>query len=178
MDAIALGCLTAMALSKSRVPRRGLWMLAGLGAALLIFSLAFSDQADAWGLTRRGLDMTVLAVGTCLIAAASARTRWKSPRAVLPLMRLGQRSYEVYLTHMFVVFALYDWFRAAGSPLPAVPVLFIGVILAAGLVGGLVARFYSDPMNRLLRERWGEDPTVLGEVIDGGNLMPCSDAQE
>jgi peptidoglycan/LPS O-acetylase OafA/YrhL len=156
MDAIALGCLTAMALSRSPVPRRGVWILTGFGAALLIFSLAFSDQAEAWGLTRCGLDMTVLAVGTCMIAAASARTRWTSPRVVVPLMRLGARRSEVYLTHMFVVFALYDWFRAAGSPLPAVPVLFIGVILAAGLVGELVARFYSDPMNRLLRARWGK----------------------
>jgi hypothetical protein len=37
-----------------------------------------------------------------------------------------------------------------------VPVLFIAVVLASGFSGELVARFYSEPMNRWLREYWGD----------------------
>ena len=90
-----------------------------------------------------------------MISAAAAQTEWASPRVLKPLRLLGQRSYEVYLTHMFVVFALFDFFVSRGKPLAAVPVLFIAVILTAGALGALVAGFYSEPMNRLLRRRFG-----------------------
>jgi peptidoglycan/LPS O-acetylase OafA/YrhL len=155
MDAIALGCLTAIALNRTELPRSTLRMLGGLGAAVLIFILGFPIRADAWGLGRSGLDMTMLAIGTCMVIAAASQTRWRTPRILSPLVTLGRRSYEVYLTHMFVVFALYELFVAAGKPLRGVPILFVGVILGAGLLGEWVARFYSDPMNRWLRKRRG-----------------------
>jgi peptidoglycan/LPS O-acetylase OafA/YrhL len=166
MDAIALGCLTAIVLSRTRLSRPVLWVLGVLGTASMIFILGFSILADTWGLGRSGLDMTILAVGSCLVIAAVAQSRWTSPRFLLPLVTLGQRSYEVYLTHMFVVFALFGLFEAAGNPLLAVPILFIAVIVISSLLGELVARFYSEPMNRLLRRQWGEGPDRLGSVID------------
>lgn len=154
MDAIALGCLTALMVSRiqfSRIALRVVWVV---GVALLIFSLCFSLLGNAWGLERAGLDMTVVAVGTCLVIAAVAQSQWKSPRIVSPLLRLGERSYEVYLTHMFVVFGAFGLFVSAGKPMWAVPWLFIGAIVMAGLLGEVVARFYSEPLNRLIRERW------------------------
>jgi peptidoglycan/LPS O-acetylase OafA/YrhL len=100
-----------------------------------------------------------------MVIAAAAETRWKSPRVILPLITLGRRSYEVYLTHMFVVFTLFGLFKSAGLSLGAVPALFIGVILISGLLGELVARFYSEPMNRRIRQRFGDGPDRLGTVI-------------
>jgi len=165
MDAIALGCLTAMASSRNMIARRVIWVVAGLGTVLLLFILGLSNQARAWGLERNGLDMTILAIGSCMVIAAAAETRWKSPRLILPLITLGRRSYEVYLSHMFVVFALFGLFKSAGLPLGAVPALFIGVILISGLLGELVARFYSEPMNRRIRQRFGDGADRLGSVI-------------
>jgi peptidoglycan/LPS O-acetylase OafA/YrhL len=165
MDAIALGCLTAIASSRITIPRPVIRMLSGLGALLVLFSLCFSNQAEAWGLSRSGLDMTILAVGTCLIIAAADQSRWESPRVIFPLITLGRRSYEVYLTHMFVVFALFALFKSAGRPLASIPILFLGVILISGLLGELVARFYSEPMNRLIRQRLGDGPEKLGSVL-------------
>jgi hypothetical protein len=43
--------------------------------------------------------------------------------------------------------------------------LFISVILISSLLGELVARFYSEPMNRLIRRRLGDGPERLGSVI-------------
>jgi peptidoglycan/LPS O-acetylase OafA/YrhL len=80
-------------------------------------------------------------------------------------LNLGQRSYEVYLTHMFVVFAFFHVFLATGEHLAAVPVLFVAVILVAALLGQGVGRFYSEPMNRWLRARWGSGPDKLGSAI-------------
>ena len=154
MDAIALGCLTALVVSRFRMSRIALRAVCGIGVVLLVFSLCFSLQGEAWGLGRTGLDMTVLAVGACMVIAAVAQSNWRGPRVIIPLLRLGERSYEVYLTHMFVVFGAFQLFMLAGRPMWAVPALFIGVIVASGLLGEVVARFYSEPLNQLIREWW------------------------
>jgi peptidoglycan/LPS O-acetylase OafA/YrhL len=156
MDAIALGCLTALLLSRFRFSCRAVWILAIVGSALLILILGFSIRVEAWGLGRSGLDMTILAVGTCLVIAAVTQTKWRSPRFMKPLLNLGQRSYEVYLTHMFIVFGLFQLFVLAGKPMSAVPALFLAVIFLAGLLGEVVARFYSEPMNQFIRQRYSQ----------------------
>jgi hypothetical protein len=66
---------------------------------------------------------------------------------------------------MFVVFALFGLFKSAGLSLGAVPVLFVSVILISGLLGELIARFYSEPMNRRIRQLLGDGPEKLGSVI-------------
>jgi peptidoglycan/LPS O-acetylase OafA/YrhL len=165
MDAIALGCLTAIATSRTPISPRFVPLLGGVGLALVFFILGFSHQAEAWRLGDSGLDMTILAIGTCMLIASSAQARWRSPPVLVPLITLGRRSYEVYLTHMFVVFALFGVFKAAGATLGAIPILFISIILVSGLLGELVARFYSEPMNRWLRRRFGDGPARLGSVI-------------
>jgi len=143
MDAIAFGCLTAILLS-GRSLSGGTVRWAGVaGIALLTFSLGLSNRAAAWGLESSGLDMTLVAIGTCLVIAASMQ--WSSPRVLRPLARLGQRSYEVYLTHMFVVFALFAVFRTQ------VAVLFIATVILAAALGEAVARWYSEPLNARLR---------------------------
>lgn len=166
MDAISLGCLTAIFTAKRRLSRSVVAALVSVGAFVVGFSLCFSLTADRWGLARTGLDMTVLAGGTCMLIAASAETSWRSPRLLSPMLKLGQRSYEVYLTHMFLVFAMFQIFIAVGTPMIVVPALFLVVILLSGLLGDLVASFYSEPANRFLRERWGDGANRLGSVIE------------
>jgi hypothetical protein len=51
-------------------------------------------------------------------------------------------------------FAWFGIFRSIAARVGAVPFLFIAVILIAAVLGELVARFYSEPMNQRLRERW------------------------
>jgi len=165
MDAIALGCLTALIVARRRYARTIYLMLGSVGAALLIFVLCFSIRASAWGLGGSGLDMTILAMGTCMVIATAAQAEWRSPRLLAPFLLLGQRSYEVYLTHMFVVFGLFHFFLIAGKAMWTIPFLFVAVILFAAILGELVARYYSEPMNRLLRERWGDGPERLGSVV-------------
>ena len=105
---------------------------------------------------RTGLDMSILALGTCLIIIAAAQTGWKSPRFLRPLLNLGKNSYEIYLTHMFVVFAMFFLFVALGKPMGAVAVLFLTVIVISAVCGDWVAHYFSEPMNRSIRARWGQ----------------------
>jgi peptidoglycan/LPS O-acetylase OafA/YrhL len=162
MDAVALGCLTAMVLAAVKLSRRCLLVCGAAGGMLLVTSLCLSDTAYRWGLGRDGLNMTVLVVGACLLVAAAAQSRWKSPRLFAPLKLLGQRSYEIYLTHMFAVLALFAAFVHWGKPLRGVPVLFVLAIAASGLLGWLVAIGYAEPMNRFIRRRTGVDAKHVG----------------
>ena len=165
MDAIALGCLMAMFLSKKQLSRAWIRFCGTMGSALLIFSLGFSIQGYKWGLGRNGLNFTILAVGVCLLIAAASQSSWRSPRVLSPLLILGQRSYEIYLTHMFAVLALFAVFIHLGKPLQGVPVLFISAILAAGVLGWGVSVLYAEPMNRLIRRRTGTDKASLGAAV-------------
>lgn len=164
MDAIALGCLTALALSAVRLQQRQKSLAALSGIAVLAFSLATAVPA----LVSTGLDMSIIALGTCSTIAASAQSAWRSPVVLRPLVRLGQRSYETYLTHMFVVFLMFDLFLSVGKPAYAVPLLFATVIFLAAILGALTANLYSEPLNRLLRSRWqrarGNIPSALPET--------------
>ena len=51
------------------------------------------------------------------------------------------------------------------SRLGSVPAFLICVIIVAALLGEAGARFFSEPMNHLLRERWGDGPEKLGSAV-------------
>ena len=74
--------------------------------------------------------------------------RWRNPQwrcSKCRLRSLGTLSYEIYLVHMFVVFAVVRAFRATGEyPL-------VWYVLAFGgswLLGAAVARWFSQPCER------------------------------
>jgi peptidoglycan/LPS O-acetylase OafA/YrhL len=166
MDAIALGCLTALLVSRVQFSRTVLRAFAVAGATLILSILVGLRLMHVPPIADSGLDMTIIALGTCLVIVAAEQTRWKGPRLLVPLLRLGQYSYEVYLTHMFVVFAFFAIFMKCGSPIWSVPLLFVATVVVAAAAGDLVARFFSEPVNRTLRERWSDGRRQLGSVSD------------
>jgi peptidoglycan/LPS O-acetylase OafA/YrhL len=173
MDAIALGCLTAIIVSQVRFSPRALGALAWGGLALVFGILAFSGFPFFFPLGATGLEETLIAIGTCCVIIAAAHTQWQCPAFLKPVLRMGQRSYEVYLTHMFVVFAFFHVFLALGKPMWFVPVFFLLTIVVATLLGDLVARLYSDPLNAKLRRSWGEGK--LGSALEGATAPSAAD---
>ena len=153
MEGICWGCLTAMVVSRRRFSQRATWNLGIAGALIVSTSLIFSWQFYRDWLGKTGLNFTLLGVGTCMFIAATTQMEWKSPRVLKPLVGMGRYSYEIYLTHMFVVFTFFDLFLYAGKPMRGVPVLFISAILVAALLGAGVANVYSEPANRFLRSK-------------------------
>jgi peptidoglycan/LPS O-acetylase OafA/YrhL len=160
MDAIALGCLTALLVRRVHFSRKALGAFAVAGATLILCILVGLRLVHVPPIGETGLDMTIIAIGTCMVIIAAAQTQWKVPRLLTPLLRLGQCSYEVYLTHMFVVFALFALFMKLGSPIWSVPLLYAATVVVAGASGEIVARFFSEPLNRMLRERWSKKSTA------------------
>jgi peptidoglycan/LPS O-acetylase OafA/YrhL len=164
MDAIALGCLTALLVFRVRWSGTTLRVMAFAGATLIVSILVGLRLVYVPLITKSGLDMTIIALGTCMVMIAAAQTQWKGPRLLTPLLRLGRCSYEVYLTHMFVVFLFFAIFVKLGSPILSVPLLFVVTVVVAAATGDLVARFFSEPFNRRLRERWSDGRRQVASI--------------
>jgi peptidoglycan/LPS O-acetylase OafA/YrhL len=174
MEGIALGCLTALFVSRVHFSRAAVRTLGFAGTAIVSCSLLFSWQAYSNWLGRTGLNMTVLGIGTALFIAATTQTHWRSPRVLTPLLRIGQYSYEVYLTHMFVVWTFFALFLKIGSPLRGVLALFLITTLVAGVLGFLVSRFYSEPLNRKIRNHFDDGPNQLGSAVEPEPAQPAT----
>ncbi len=165
MDAIAMGCLTAMLTARYRFSSTTLRTMGSAGIAAMVFCLGFSKVAAQLGLNRSGLSFTLLGAATCLVIVASVQSGWRAPRWMHLPLALGRRSYEIYLTHMFVVFGCFHAFVALGKPMSLVPVLFVLTILLALVLGEIVGRWFSEPVNHWLRRQFGvasKDAAGLG----------------
>jgi peptidoglycan/LPS O-acetylase OafA/YrhL len=178
MEGIALGCLTAVITSRMRFSRSLLWLLATIGTTTVALSLIFSLQGYAGWLGRTGLNFTVLGLATAMFIAAASQMQWESPRFFRPLLKIGQYSYEIYLTHMFVVFGLFGLFLRLGKPMRLVPVLFAVTILVAGFLGAAVAHLYSEPINRYLRQWSRIAPAQIVSVPDTQPLVPSKGSSD
>ena len=153
MDGIALGCLAAMVAARFRFSSR--WNLAllvfGTGLCLLI---EVFRPVQAWlGLYKVGLDVTVLSLGAALLAIALQQRSELGHRFAGWLRWFGRNSYEVYLTHMLVVWPMVGIYLYFHQSLAASPFWFVGITALTGLLGYVVTRLYSEPLNRLLRTR-------------------------
>jgi len=154
MDGIAMGCLAAMLAPRLPSRRTVLLSLQAAGAALLLLILAARPVARALHLYQSGLDVTVLALGTCLLLMALVRHPRPGQWPTAPLRWFGRNSYEVYLTHMFVVTWGIELFVARGLGVRWAPFACLAMLTLAGLLGAAVARWYSEPLNRRLRRGW------------------------
>ncbi len=103
MDAIALGCLAAMIAASVRFRPATLRALQIIGAALVLLIMTARPLVRAMHIYQLGLDVTCLALGTCLLQIAIAQRNRAGGLATAPIRWFGRNSYEVYLTHMFIV---------------------------------------------------------------------------
>jgi peptidoglycan/LPS O-acetylase OafA/YrhL len=152
MAAIAAGILAALA--AARWPRAPRWLTVAaalLGSAGLATALLFAYRL--WPLLRDGY-LLVLTLSTALLLLALSWEAHGGPvravRGVGWLQAMGRRSYEIYLTHMFVVFAVVAIHQAVGAGTYWGFLWHLPTVLAAWALGALLARFWSDPINR----RW------------------------
>lgn len=154
MDAIALGCMAAIAVRRFPMGSRVALCVRLSGLALMLLVTCCRRQCMQFGLYKHGLDMTLLALGTAFLMMAIARDNRKGSWLTAPLRWFGRNSYEIYLTHSFVVVVLTQLFVAWGSQYAWAPLWFIAVVGLSGGLGACVARYYSEPLNRKLRAGW------------------------
>lgn len=157
MDGIAVGCLCALFTdwcSRDRRLEHTRWpLIAQITGAVLVAVVAvwpWPTDVAGWhfknAMAASGTDVTVLIFGTALFIWGSVLRGSGSAAWLEPIRWFGRHSYEVYLSHEFVVIAVLTVLRRG-------PILaWIGVVLAlSGVLGWILARLFSEPMNRTLR---------------------------
>jgi peptidoglycan/LPS O-acetylase OafA/YrhL len=160
MSAIAVGVLGALIAWHARKPRR--WMRITLciaGIAGMICVMVFGREV--WQLLHDTYLLLLALSALCLILAMHWRESLKSSSDLksrdLPgtgwLQSFGRLSYEIYLTHMFVVFGAVRLYRLAGSEIGTGYLWYVPVVPLCWLLGWLVARYISIPADRALRAR-------------------------
>ena len=153
MDGIAFGCLAALAVARLRL-RRNATVRALLGRSCNRLPGDPTCNEDSHGgLARYGLNVTLLELGTALMLLAlgngvgnnalSTGTGW--------LREIGRGSYEIYLVHMLAVLGLMDCFKSLQSPTWTIPLWYLAMLLLSIVLGLVVSKYYSDPMNHRLR---------------------------
>lgn len=115
-------------------------------------------------LATSGTDVTVLIVGTALLIWGSVLRGSGGAAWLEPIRWFGRHSYEVYLSHEFAVIAVLTVFAAIHrGPIIA---WMLAVLALSAVLGFLLARLFSEPMNRALRggaRQAGLSPAVVRE---------------
>jgi peptidoglycan/LPS O-acetylase OafA/YrhL len=150
-SAIAAGVLTALvARSRDGLPGRA---LQAAGAAATAAVLGWGDVLWEW---LGEATLLVLVGGASLVCLGSWARRAEPPAAwTAPLRAYGRWSYEIYLTHMFVVFGALAVWRRLGLGVLEAGWLWGIVPLAAGGLGAAFGRAWSEPARRWVRARVG-----------------------
>ena len=157
MDGIAFGCLAAWITARVQLGRPVLRVAMALGVVIAVAIAVFRKQISDLGLTKAGLDVTALEFGVALVLIGLARgvVNATLPRGTAWLRLVGRCSYEIYLTHMFVVLGLMHLFRDLFGPGPADAAAYLTtyaiMLMLSVLFGYVVERWFSDPLNRVLR---------------------------
>lgn len=156
MDGIAFGCLAALVCARRRLSLRALRVGVTVGAITAVLIVALYKENVHSGLTRYGLNVTVLELAIALVllalgsgvanATLSTGTRW--------LRTIGRSSYEIYLFHMLVVLGLMGLFKQMRPPQATIPVWYVAMLISSVLLGCTASRLYSEPLNRKLRSRY------------------------
>jgi len=154
MAAIAAGVLAALLARRVQPPRAGaviaLAMVGALGFGVVVFTDDVLWQAlkDFGLLLLTGSAACLVLAGHWLECSSRSGTYW----GTASVRAFGRLSYEIYLTHMFVVFTVLELFERSGADARFEP-LWYGVTVALCLgLGVLVDQGLSTPCNRALRK--------------------------
>ncbi|MEP6739690.1 MAG: acyltransferase [Caldimonas sp.] len=170
-DAIAFGCVAALAAQRPRRAPQATWRALSVLGAL---ALAVVYLRGIAGHEVFGFSSVALAAALIVFASSSAATghggparAWAAAAAFAPLRWAGRHSYELYLFHIVVLAALREWVpRDQLGYALKLPWLVAFVALSAALAAS-VARFVSEPCNAALRRRFlGPDTLARGSTRD------------
>lgn len=151
MAAIAMGILAALAARRYPECRAG-WrrILCALGCSGIAANLLFGNLL--WPVMGDGL-MLLLTLSAGVLLYALKDEQVEAPHGARWLASMGRLSYEIYLTHMFVVFGSVAVYRGLeGDPWFGF-LWYVPVVVLCWLLGALLAHGYSFPLDRLLRAR-------------------------
>lgn len=157
MAAIATGVLAALLAQRaqswpSATRNRTAKLLLAVGAISLCSVLMFEDIL--WHVLHDGTMLILTAASASLVLGFHLKVLAQPIRGTGRICTMGRQSYEIYLTHMFVVFAIVECAARLNTPKSFGCLWYIPVILVSWLIGTLLERWYSRPCDQYLRNRF------------------------
>lgn len=168
-DAIAFGCIAALLAHHRLLGPRGLRLALVAGCLMSVLTIVLFKENDHAGLGRFGLNLTALELGVALMVVAfgSGVGNLALARGTGWLRLVGRCSYEIYLFHMLMVLGLIAIVRQLHIA-RAFSLWYAAMLIGSVLLGSLVARVYSEPLNRRIRTASGlvfaDDPAHAAQL--------------
>ena len=175
MDGIALGCLTALLTHRFSNGQRklspSLLMCIQVAGACILAAIAYGPKW-LWKIFPGKNDFygTLLAFAVCMVMLSSVLRRKNADwfllsRLTAPIRWYGRHSYEIYMTHEFiVVWGVFIFLRVHPNTGPTsdsvapyqltwlhMAAWCAAMLLLTAPLGWAVSRFISEPLNRLFR---------------------------
>ena len=156
MDSIAIGCLCALLSHKKTIPTSTLKAFSIVGTVLILFVLMAKRDPSFRVFTEISIFNTAISIGVGLLLVSSVRKTLSPAMQTLlrPLIAYGRLSYEVYLTHMFVVYSGVRLYKKYQISLDNAVACLIAIVVVSAILGYVVERFLSKPMNVWIREHY------------------------
>ncbi len=155
MAAIAMGVLGALVAKHLRPKgRRAILPFYAVGICGIVAVLGFETQL--WALFANGTMLILTFSALCMILAFYWSAAMGVPARLIGmgwLCACGRLSYEIYLTHMFVVIAMLEIFRATGAGMRWGVLWYAPTIAVCWLLGWAVAKWISVPCDKAIRRR-------------------------
>lgn len=154
IDSIAFGSSIALLVERINITK---WIKNSalvLGSLLVFFILFFRKWTYQLGMTENGLYISVISFGMGLLLLSFHGKTQKLPFYFQWLVSIGTYSYEIYLTHMFVIIGfmtLYTSFTPKNNV--SIYLLYSLSILFSYSLGKLIGDTFSNPMNRWIRTK-------------------------
>ena len=170
LDSIALGCMAAIITKKLSFPSwlNQTFLIIGWFMVILIF--VFRSFVYKSGIVTLGLNITILSFGVSLILLwmhAKHHAGTEKNRTIYNwLIHMGRYSYEIYLTHMFVVLMAAAIFNSFSLNEKWLLPFSLGTILFSYLLGKIVFIYFSEPVNSWLRKKFrNSNPSEKGKKL-------------
>lgn len=169
MAAIATGVLAALVAAHFRPSQT--WVARVLLAIGLVgLATGLLAEQSIWHVLGEGFMLVITLTTACLIVGM----HWGQSMNPKPALRgfgwlrsLGFHSYEIYLTHMFVVLGMVALFNASAVGARLGYLWYLPTILLAWLLGAVVARYFSITSDRALRNRLLRPASLLPNAKQG-----------
>jgi peptidoglycan/LPS O-acetylase OafA/YrhL len=178
MAAIAKGVLAALMVSRFSSGGRittnlvGTLGLAGLVAVIFAKGILWTDMALG-----NGVMLILTSAVACLLMASYWQAR-RNPEWKLPgtgwIRSCGRLSYEIYLTHIFVMWPFVDLFKKSGGDLYWAPLWYLPLLSGSWALGFAVERMLTTPAYKwILRCLSYRRPEVLDDKDSMKRNLPA-----
>lgn len=156
LDCFAFGVATAILVQNVKYSKVATIFAGVFGFCLLMLVIGFRGELYKMGITSMGFDLTFLCAGIALLLFWMHFYFDRTTVQFIPFRwfcSLGKYSYEIYLSHMFVVLYTTALFKNLGIGNNLKPLAVLIAFVFCWLLGAVSFHCFSHPINQKLRAK-------------------------